>query len=354
MSTAASGLTAQTIVSAPRTPTFAQNSVEDAATRSAATSATVTPKRTRCRDPAGTVRGSVSMKKRKTRISGENARIVHRWRPSTGPRCQRAVIACPVAATTAATPTKTIQNETASPTRASRDRIAKPPTTMIASASASAGDIGPHQKSSGSTRPGPSSRKHRTSPKFDGLKTWLPAEPDHVLGQQRDGGRRREDPPPLRAPPVAVLCARHPEDECDAVPGEERARRPDEHVLPPSDDPDLEHGTGADRDEDLRDRETEVERDLAEDLERDDDRSQVQTRVANARQDDRIRLPTDREPAPAAKRGLLASRAPAQAVRAHLIRELADADRLLEVAGESGFAHPVATGAEGATTSARR
>ena len=52
--------------------------------------------------------------------------------------------------------------------------MANPPTTMIASASASAGDIGPHQKSSGSARSGPNSRKQRTSPKFDGLKTWAP------------------------------------------------------------------------------------------------------------------------------------------------------------------------------------
>jgi hypothetical protein len=45
---------------------------------------------------------------------------------------------------------------------------------MIASASASAGDIGPHQNSSGSARSGPSRRKHRTRPKFDGLKTCPP------------------------------------------------------------------------------------------------------------------------------------------------------------------------------------
>ena len=46
------------------------------------------------------------------------------------------------------------------------------PPTMIANASTSHGDIGPHQKSSGSARAGPSRRKQRTSPKFDGLKMW--------------------------------------------------------------------------------------------------------------------------------------------------------------------------------------
>ena len=45
---------------------------------------------------------------------------------------------------------------------------------MIASASAIHADIGPHQKSSGSARLEPSTRKQRTSPMFDGLKTWRP------------------------------------------------------------------------------------------------------------------------------------------------------------------------------------
>ncbi len=44
----------------------------------------------------------------------------------------------------------------------------------------------------------------------------------------------------------------------------------------------------ADRDEDLRDREVEVERDLTQDLERDDDRGQVQPGVLERRQDDRV------------------------------------------------------------------
>ena len=66
------------------------------------------------------------------------------------------------------------QNATAITIRCRRIRIARPPTTMIASASASHGVIGPHQKSSGSACSGPSSRKQRTSPKFDGLKMCEP------------------------------------------------------------------------------------------------------------------------------------------------------------------------------------
>src|SRR5215212_2724589 len=56
----------------------------------------------------------------------------------------------------------------------SRERIAKPPMRMIPSASAIHHDIGPHQKSSGSARVRPSSRKQSTRPKLDGLKMCSP------------------------------------------------------------------------------------------------------------------------------------------------------------------------------------
>src|SRR5215510_12008427 len=69
---------------------------------------------------------------------------------------------------------KETQKPIAIPSRWRRRRIASPPTTMIASARAIQGDIGPHQKSSGSARSDPRMRKHSTSPKFDGLKMWLP------------------------------------------------------------------------------------------------------------------------------------------------------------------------------------
>ena len=52
----------------------------------------------------------------------------------------------------------------------------EPPATISAMASASQRDIGPHQKSSGSARVSPSTRKQRTSPKFEGLKTWRPRQ----------------------------------------------------------------------------------------------------------------------------------------------------------------------------------
>ncbi len=170
-------------------------------------------------------------------------------------------------------------------------RIAKPPATMSASASTSAGESGPHQNASGSARSGPSSRKHGTRPKFDGLKMWRPRNVDQVLREQRDGGRRREDPPAVHAPPVAVLGTRHAQDESDAVPGQERARRPHEHALASERDRDLEDGGREERDEDLGDRQAEAERRLSENLQRDDDRGEVQARVASRRKQDRVRLP---------------------------------------------------------------
>src|SRR5215208_6511005 len=66
------------------------------------------------------------------------------------------------------------QNQIAIGSSLSRERITKPPLTMIPSASAIHHDIGPHQKSSGSARSLPSTRKQSTSPKFDGLKMWPP------------------------------------------------------------------------------------------------------------------------------------------------------------------------------------
>ncbi len=124
--------------------------------------------------PAGIVFGSVIMKKRKTRISGENASTRQNSQSLTGPTCQRAVMSCPLAARTAIDAANVTQKVTAIESRRSRRRIAKPPPTMIARARASQNDIGPHQNSSGSASSGPSSRKQRTSPKFEGLKICPP------------------------------------------------------------------------------------------------------------------------------------------------------------------------------------
>src|SRR3954453_541559 len=109
------------------------------------------------------------MKKRKTRISGEVTSVHQKYAPVTGPRCQRADIACPVAASTPMPAAKATQKPTAIPSSFSRGGTPPAPPTMITNASASHGDIGPHQKSSGSAIVLGSTKKQRTSPKFDGL-----------------------------------------------------------------------------------------------------------------------------------------------------------------------------------------
>ena len=168
------GRAAQTIVRAPSSATFVQNSVVWGAISSTARRATETAKTLRAVRPAGIVFGSVIMKKRKIRTSGENMSTRQNSKPVIGPRCQRAVISCPLAAITPIPTANVSQNVTAIASRWRRERIETAPTRMIASASAIQGDIGPHQSASGSARPGPSTTKQSARAKFDGLRKWRP------------------------------------------------------------------------------------------------------------------------------------------------------------------------------------
>ena len=172
--TSSSGRAAQTIVSAPSTASFAENSLVHGAISSVARRPTDTAYTRRARGLSGIVRGSVIMKKRKTSTSGEVTSSHQRSRPAIGPRCHAAVISCPVAASTATPAANVSQKPTAIPTRCRRERIASPPPTISTSASASHTDIGPHQNASGSARSGPRRTKHRTRPKLEGLKMCLP------------------------------------------------------------------------------------------------------------------------------------------------------------------------------------
>ena len=222
----------------PRAPPASlANSVVQGAIRTDARKPTETAYTRRPRALAGIVLGSVIMKNRKTRISGRGDEQPPEVRPPIGPRCQRAVIAWPDAARTPTPAAKVSQNAAGDPQQLQprqddqpadddqRQREHEPRT-----------DIGPHQKSSGSARSGRAARSTATRPKFDGLKTWPSARADHVLGQERHGRGRGEDPPAVHAPPVAVLGARHAEDERHAVAGEQRARRPHQHPLAPERD----------------------------------------------------------------------------------------------------------------------
>jgi hypothetical protein len=171
-----SGRAAQTRASAVSTDTLVAYSVVCGAMSSVARSPTDTAYTNRATRPFGIVTGSVIMKKRKIRISGEVTSSHQKLQPEIGPRCQRAVMECPLNASTPIPSANVSQKPPAIRTRRSRDRIARPPTTISAIASASHRDIGPHQKSSGSARPFPRIRKQRTSPKLDGLKMWRPRQ----------------------------------------------------------------------------------------------------------------------------------------------------------------------------------
>ena len=193
------------------------------------------------RGRTGIVFGSVIMKKRKTRISGEKTSTRQKCQSSTGPRCQRAVIAWPLAASTARPAANVTQKPIAIPSRWQAQQDREP-----------AGD----DDRDGEREP----RRHRPPPELERVgqlgaeqeeaeheaevrrvEDVAPAELDQVLGQERHGGRPGEDPPAVHAPPVAVLRSGHAQDEGDAVPRQQRARRPQEHVLAPERDPDLEH-----------------------------------------------------------------------------------------------------------------
>ena len=238
------------------------------------------------------------MKKRKTRISGEKARIRQKFQSETGPRCQRAVMSWPLAASTAIEAANVTQKVIAIESRCSRRRIANPPATMIASASASQKPIGPHQNASGSACSGPRSRKQTTRPMLDGLKTWRP--PTWI----RCFERRAKAAVPAK---IHQPCMLH-QSPC-SVPG---TRRMKATPLPVSSAlaghmitccrrkaiPISSTAQVTQRDEDLGDRELELERDLPEHLQRDDHRGEVEPRIADGRQQDRVGRAADPQSPP--------------------------------------------------------
>ena len=171
--------------------------------------------------------------------------------------------------------------------------------------------------------------RHRSPPEVERLRPRVPeyeeaedeprvrrvedmpsADTDDVLREQSRRGGGREDPGPVQAPPVAVLGAGDAQDEGDPVARQECARRPHERPLTPEHDHGLEHGARDHRDENLRDRELEAERRLAEHLERDDREREMEPRVGPPRQDDRIARTADQHRRPACAQGSARAHAP--------------------------------------------
>ena len=243
------------------------------------------------------------MKKRKIRISGDVTRSHQKDQPVIGPRCQRAVIECPLAARTAMPAANASQNPTAMNSSLSRERMASPPTTMRASASAIQTDIGPHQKSSGSARAFPSARKQRTSPKFEGLKRCRPWKRMRCFERSDTAAveAKIHQPCMLHQSPCSVPGTRRmkatPFPVRSALAGHMRI------VLAEERDPDLEQGARPERDEDLGDREAEPEDGLPEHLQRDDHHGEMQARIADRGQQDGVAPSPDRHHRPAGEGG---------------------------------------------------
>ena len=184
---------------------------------------------------------------------------------------------------------------TAAARRRRRAVISNPPARMTAYAAIIQPFSGAHQKSSGSTRPLPSTMNAMTSPMFDGLNTMGAAIPDDVLRQEGEGGDPGEHIPRVGAPRVARRRPGNTKDERDAAAGQHRAGRPHEGPARSEGQGHLEDRAGQDRREDLRDADLEAQPDLPEDVDRDDDGSDVQSGITGVRQDHGVRTPAERE-----------------------------------------------------------
>ena len=95
-------------------------------------SATRTPKAIRPTLPEGTVLGSVIMKNRKMRSSGEVTMTRQKSNPQTGAKAQLAVMQWPEPASSPSPAAKASQNAAASPSRCSRRVMSVPPMRMTA------------------------------------------------------------------------------------------------------------------------------------------------------------------------------------------------------------------------------
>ena len=179
---------------------------------------------------------------------------------------------------------------------ARRTQIA--PTRITARAAMTGRSSGPHQRYCGKTWTGPDDEQHPDDPDIRGVEAVAPAGPHRVLHEQRPERREDEEVDPVQAPPVAVLGARRAQDERDAVAGQQRAGGPREDALALERHGRVDDRADADRHEDLRDRELELQHGLAQDLERDDHRRELQPRVAPVGQDH-----GDRPSSPAAAAG---------------------------------------------------
>ena len=129
-------------------------------------------------------------------------------------------------------------------------------------------------------------RDHQTE--VGGVEDVPALPPDQVLRSHREGDHAQEDPDSVQAPPVAVQRAGHAEDEGGAVACQQTARRPQDHLVLEEGDGELDQRSGGKADQDLSDREAEVEDGLPQHLERKQHGGHVQARVSEAWEQDRV------------------------------------------------------------------
>ena len=113
-------------------PTFVPNSSVCGAISSTLTTATSAPNTIRPTRPAGTVFGSVIMKKRKIRTSGDVTTTRQKSNPQTGAKAQLAVMQWPDAASRPSPSASVTQNVPARPSSLSRRVMSTPPTMITA------------------------------------------------------------------------------------------------------------------------------------------------------------------------------------------------------------------------------
>ena len=216
-------------------------------------------------------------------------------KPQTGANAHRAVMQCPKAARIPTAAARVIQKVAATASRRSRardqeaahedDRVGgehprvqrRPPEVERFDARLAEHDERDHQ------------------PDVRRVEDVRAAVADDVLRQEGERGDGGEHVPGVGGPRLVGRCPRDPQDQRHAAPGQHRARRPHERPGPPERDRHLDHRAAEDGGEDLRHADLEAEPELSEDVDRDDDRGDVQARVAGLRQEHGVGGPAERE-----------------------------------------------------------
>ena len=236
------------------------------------------PKTTRATRPDGTVFGSVIMKKRKMKISGEVMMIHQKWAPPIGVNDQRVVIVWPSAAR--------MPMPTASGDPEGQAHGEQVQATADEQAAGEDHHVGgdhrrPDRRPPEVERLDPVAAEHQErgdQRDVRGVEHVPAAEADEVLRGQPGEGDGDEQGYAVERGVPALLGADHAEQQHRAGGGLERTRRPHQPTSATKEVCRLGDTTGDDRDHDLRDRQLETQPHGADGDDREDRQRQVDTR----------------------------------------------------------------------------